>query len=101
MSDTLTMAAAILDLRRDLDAAESSIDMLEPLVEFGEKVLEEVKECVANGGYELEAHVLADIAVGVGLMQFIPYDPKVHGDAGIGGDIGDKIYWWGERATDS
>ena len=78
-----------------INKLQAKNERLKSLAEFGDRVLGKVKECVAHDGFEIEACEIADMAVAAGLMQFVPYDPKVHGDAGIEGELGDNIYWWG------
>ena len=75
-----------------IDKLKAENQRLEPLAKFGELALQEVKKCVRAGGFEIEGCVLADMAVGAGLMTTEPYDPKVHGD--VEADPGDEIYSW-------
>ena len=87
-----------------LDCARERIAKLEdeaskpsPLTEFGAKVLEEVKECIVEGGFEIECETLADFAVEFELMQYVPYDPDKHAltlDCEV--DPGSNIYYWGK-----
>ena len=60
-------------------------------------MLEETKECIRVGGFDCDAQHMAEAAVELGLMQFTPYDPEVHGE--VEAELGDKIYWWGNVPT--
>ena len=80
------------------DQLRDEVKRLTPLAKFGESVLDEVKECVTCGGYEIAAETLADRAVELGFFQWIPYDPDKHGEVEC--DPGDKIYYWGKPEGD-
>jgi hypothetical protein len=79
----------------------AEVERLERVANFGEKAVAEVKECIANGGYEVECEVIADIAVACGLMVQVPYDPDKHGtDPPLGDcDPGDIVYFWGKEES--
>lgn len=87
-------------LVKEFHRMEDEIKRLAPLADFGKKALEEVKECVLNGGYEIAAEDLADFAVECELMQFIPYDPNKHGKTEFDCEPGDMIYYWGKEVND-
>jgi len=94
MDEGYKMNAAI----ETINAQAAEIKGLTPLAKFGEKVLEQVKDCVRDGCFELEAEDLADFAGECGLFQHIPYDPAKHGELEC--EPGDMIYWWGTEADD-
>lgn len=66
------------------------------LLKFGERALNELKECIVESGFDVDAERLADHAVAYGLMEYVPYDPEKHGES-LGEDYepGDMIYYWG------
>lgn len=66
------------------------------LSEFGQMVLDELKEAITEGMFELDAETIADMAVKSGLMLHEPYDPKRHENVSSELEPGDKIYYWGK-----
>ena len=71
----------------------------EGLNEYGEKMLEVTKENIREGCFDADAEHMADVAVQLGLIQFVPYDPDKHGCVDC--EPGDKIYYWGNPTPDS
>lgn len=71
------------------------IERLEPLAELGKEALETVLECLTDGGREVDMEPLADKAVDCGLMQYVPYDPAIHGELeNCDPEPGEMIYWY-------
>lgn len=72
---------------------------MEPLTVLGKKVLDGLKERIAEGLMSEEDDYLAELAVTLGLIRQEPYDPEKHHDfnadeAGV--EPGDIIYYWGK-----
>jgi hypothetical protein len=66
--------------------------------EFGRLTFGLLKECIAEGCCDCDPEAIAELAVRVGLMVYVPYDPAKH-DMQLSDheyEVGDMIYYWGE-----
>ena len=87
---------AYLTEYEELKSLRLEVERLQPLAEFGEKVFAELREAIAEGGFDMDAKGIADLAVETWLMEYIPYDPEKHNFDGCEEvEPGDMIYWWG------
>lgn len=85
----------LCDQYRKLEQEIERLQKLEPLAELGKEALETILECLTDGGCEVDMEPLADKAVDCGLMQYVPYDPAIHGELeNCDPEPGEMIYWY-------
>lgn len=66
------------------------------LADFGRKMLELTKECIRHGAFECDAEAMANEAVECGLIEWVAFDPDLHGgcvECQEELEPGDMIYW--------
>ena len=65
---------------------------------LGKHALEQIKECISEGGFALDVEPLADYCVKIGLIQYVLFDAAKHTDMEPEDyEDGDMVYYWGAK----
>jgi len=68
------------------------------LQELGKYALEQIKECISEGGHNIDVEPLGDYCVKLGLIEYVHCDPEKRANLSLDDyEDGDMIYYWGAK----